>query len=70
MCSSDLYALDPSGDEPLRLAKHVRRAALRHGGEELVAAEAQRHFGMPGSTLQFARELSAPLYPLARVASN
>jgi len=68
--SSEPYALDPSGDEPLRLAKQVRRAALRHGGEEMVAAEAQRHFGMPGSTLQFARELAAPLYPLARAASN
>jgi hypothetical protein len=68
--ASEPYALDPSGDEPLRLAKRVRRAALRQGGEDLVAAEADRHFGLPSSELQFARDLEAPLYPLARAASN
>jgi hypothetical protein len=67
---SEPYTLDPSGETPLRLAKRVRRAALRQGGEEMVAAEARRHFGLPTSTLRFAAELSAPLYPLARVASN
>jgi hypothetical protein len=67
---SDPYKLDPSGLEPLRLAKRVRRAALRHGGEDLVAAEARRHFGLPSSNLDFAEQLSLPLYPLARAASN
>ena len=62
--------LDPSGETPLRLAKRVRRAALRQGGEELVVAEAQRHFGLPDSSLRFAVELPAPLYPLARTANN
>ena len=67
---SEPYALDPSGEEPLRLAKRVRRAALRQGGEELATAEAHRHFGLPTSLLGFASELPAPLYPLARAASN
>ena len=67
---SEPYTLDPSGEEPLRLAKRVRRAALRQGGEEMVASEARRHFGLPLSGLRFASELPAPLYPLARVASN
>ena len=62
--------LDPSGTTPLRLAKRVRRAALRQGGEDLVATEARRHFALPPSTLRFAAELPAPLYPLARIASN
>jgi Zinc dependent phospholipase C len=68
--NSEPYLLDPSGETPLRLAKRVRRAALRQGGEDLVAAEARRHFGLPTSMLRFAAELPAPLYPLARVASN
>ena len=67
---SDPYKLDPSGEDPLRLAKRVRRAALRQGGEEMVTSEAHRHFGMPESPLRFASDLSAPLYPPARVASN
>jgi len=48
---SEPYLLDPSGETPLRLAKRVRRAALRQGGEELVTSEAQRHFGLPESKL-------------------
>ena len=67
---SEPYLLDPSGETPLRLAKRVRRAALRQGGEELVTSEAQRHFGLPESKLRFAVELPSPLYPLARAASN
>jgi len=67
---SEPYTLDPSGETPLRLAKRVRRAALRQGGEDLVASEAARHFGMPRSTLGFAEQLELPLYPPARAASN
>ena len=56
--------------EELRLAKRVRRAALRQGGEDLVVAEARRHFGMPESPLRFAADLASPLYLPARAASN
>ena len=68
---SEPYGLDPSGLAQLRLAKRVRRVALRQGGEELVTAEAHRHFGLPDSSLRFASALAAPLYaPAARAASN
>ncbi len=57
------YKLDPSGTIPLRQAKKVRRAALRRGGEEHVHEQAQQHFGMPRSPLQYAVKLPEPLYP-------
>jgi hypothetical protein len=60
---SSPYKLDPSGDEALRLAKQVRRSALREGGAELVDAEAERHFGLPASAfLGYAAKLGEPLY--------
>lgn len=61
-------AHDPSGEKQLRLAKRVRRAALRAGGEEAVEEEAATHFGMPESPLTFARD-AAPLYPPLRRAA-
>lgn len=67
---SEAYALDPSGDANLRLAKRVRRAALRVGGEAHVLGEAERHFGLPASPLHYASSLAEPLYPLTRAASN
>jgi hypothetical protein len=67
---SEPYALDPSGDEQLRLAKQIRRAALRRGGADEVLEEAERHFGMPSTSLEYAASLPAPLYPLERAASN
>jgi hypothetical protein len=67
--ASEPYALDPSGDEPLREAKRVRRAALRAGGEAELRGQADRRFGMPPSALVFARELSTPLYVAARAAN-
>ena len=59
---SEPYRLDPSGDEPLREAKRVRRAALREGGERGAAQAADRHFGLPSSTLGYARGLGEPLF--------
>jgi hypothetical protein len=59
---SEPYRLDPSGDEPLRAAKRVRRTALRDGGEVLAAREADRHFGLPSSALAHARQLGDPLF--------
>jgi hypothetical protein len=57
------YKLDPAGTVALREAKKVRRAALRRGGEEHVHEQAQNHFGMPPSVLQYAVKLPEPLYP-------
>ena len=68
--TSEPYALDPSGDEPLRLAKRIRRAALQSGGADEVREEAERHFGMPRSPLAYAATLEQPLYVPARAASN
>jgi hypothetical protein len=56
------FALDPAGTEPLRLAKRVRRASLRRGGEDFVIGEALRRFGLPHSTLHYARTLTPPIY--------
>ena len=57
------YKLDPSGDEALRVAKQVRRAALREGGAALVDEEAERHFGLPATAiLGYAAKLGEPLY--------
>ncbi|HEY6220826.1 MAG TPA: hypothetical protein VIV65_12305, partial [Gemmatimonadaceae bacterium] len=67
---SEPYALDPSGDETLRDAKRVRRAALRSGGEAEVQQRAERRFGMPTSSLRYASDLKQPLYVPARSASS
>jgi hypothetical protein len=70
MDRSAAFQLDPSGDEALRRAKRVRRDALRSGGAELVRAEAERNFGLPVSTLGYARALDVPLYDVSRAVSN
>jgi hypothetical protein len=70
---SEPYALDPNGHEPLRLSKRLRRAAMRKGGEDAVLEEAERHFGLPPSLLEYSSAASAagaPLYPFTRAASN
>jgi hypothetical protein len=63
---SEPYRLDPSGDQPLRLAKRVRRAVLRREGDVELREEAERHFGMPESNLHFSEQLELPLYTPSR----
>ncbi len=63
---SEPFALDPSGDEPLRAAKKVRRLARREGGDVRAAISADRMFGMPVSALSYAAHLELPLFPNVR----
>ena len=63
---SEPYQFDPSGDEALGLAKRLRRAAMRRGGDPLVLEEAERQFGLPASHLRHAETLALDLYPAAR----
>ncbi|MEP7346974.1 MAG: zinc dependent phospholipase C family protein [Gemmatimonadaceae bacterium] len=65
MESAEPMQLDPAGEAQLRAAKQVRRAALRVGGEDRIASEADRQFGMPVSALQFSVELAPPLLTVA-----
>jgi hypothetical protein len=67
---SEPYRLDPSGDEPLRLAKRVRRDVLRREGDNELRETAERHFGMPTTALTFSQQLELPLYTPSRSASN
>ncbi len=67
---SESYQFDPSGDEALRLAKRLRRVALRRGGDPFVRDEAERHFGLPVSNLAHATTLEMPLYPETRDVSS
>ncbi|MBC7895611.1 MAG: zinc dependent phospholipase C family protein [Cytophagaceae bacterium] len=62
MDGSDAWKHDPAGEHQLRLAKRVRREALRLGGEDALLAEAGRRFGMPSSSLAYAGALMPPLY--------
>jgi hypothetical protein len=68
--SAEPCALDPSGDAPLRLAKQVRRDAMRQNGPDALRPAAEAHFSMPASSLGFAQRLSNPLYVPKRSASN
>ncbi len=69
--TAEPYSLDPSGEHALREAKRVRRAALRQGDFDRVAANALEFFGMPKTVLDYASKLGEPLYPPpARDANN
>jgi Zinc dependent phospholipase C len=67
---ADAFRLDPAGTKHLRMAKRVRREALRVGGEDLLVERAIEHFGMPPSVLAYARELPEPLYLPNRSDNN
>lgn len=68
--AAEPYLLDPSGEAPLRLAKRVRRYALRHGGPDEVRQRADEHFSMPPTGLSFAAALDDPLYVPNRSNNN
>jgi len=61
-----------SYDQQLRLAKLVRRSVLRGGmrGADELEGEADRHFGLPSTTLTFSDQLESPLYLPNRSPSN
>jgi hypothetical protein len=61
--SSGPMRFDPSGHDRLRMAKRIRRAALREGGEEAVAEHALRHFGLPAAFEPLSLRLDRPLFP-------
>ena len=68
--AAEAFALDPAGEEPLRMAKRVRRDARRSGSDIRVNEEALKYFGMPETQLAIAASLAEPIYPVAREDSN
>ena len=70
MDSAEPFQLDPSGDDALRMAKRIRRQVLRAAGEDALLEEADKHFGLPATSLRYALELGRPLYLPSRSASN
>ncbi|HET9151042.1 MAG TPA: zinc dependent phospholipase C family protein [Gemmatimonadales bacterium] len=56
--------LDPSGERPLKVAKEIRRRALRTFGRKApdeLEAVAHEHYGLPETTLQYAPHVSREL---------
>jgi Zinc dependent phospholipase C len=64
--AAEAFGLDPAGEEPLRMAKRVRRDARRSGSDIRVNEEALKYFGMPDTQLAIAASLAEPIYPVAR----
>lgn len=54
---------DPSGHDRLRMAKRIRRAALRSGGEDAVMEQALRQFVLPAAADPLSARLERPLFP-------
>lgn len=63
---SEPFTYDPSGEDPLRNAKKLRRLARRQGGDVRAALSADRTFGMPVCTLDFSERMAGPLMPRPR----
>jgi len=53
---------DPAGDDALREAKSVRRAALEHGGEREARREAANRFALPVNARAYVDRIAVPLY--------
>ena len=70
MDRAEPFQFDPSGEEALKMAKRIRRQVLRTWGEERLREEAERHFGMPETSLAFSRQRADPIYAPVRIASN
>jgi hypothetical protein len=68
--AAEAFGLDPAGEEPLRMAKRVRRDARRSGSDIRVNEEALKYFGMPDTQLAIAASLAEPIYPVARDDSS
>lgn len=66
MEGSEPATFDPAGTRALWLAKRVRRAALRSGGEDTLRAIAGREFGLRSSTLAWALDKSPFLARVTR----
>ena len=64
--AAEAFGLDPAGEEPLRMAKRVRRDARRSGSDIRVNEEALKYFGMPDTQLAIAASLAEPIYPVVR----
>ena len=67
---SEPCTFDPSGDVPLRRAKEVRRETLRRDGPDALREQANQHFRLPESALDFAQRMAQPLYVPNRAASS
>jgi hypothetical protein len=61
--ASDPMRFDPAGHDRLRMAKRIRRAHLRAGGEEAVAEQASQQFLLPAASEPMSAQLSLPLFP-------
>ncbi|HWP03793.1 MAG TPA: zinc dependent phospholipase C family protein [Gemmatimonadaceae bacterium] len=63
---SEPLRLDPAGTAQLKWAKRLRRTALRGGGVTAAFVEAERHFGLPPSSLGYAAQVDPLLRPGVR----
>ena len=61
--ASDPMKFDPAGHDRLRMAKRIRRVALRSGGEDALIEQATQHFVLPPLATPMAAQLARPLFP-------